>query len=152
MILGLDLVELRTVFFCNACVRYLPIKGDYDEVKSRHCMTLTHIKCVEEFRQREKRIAERQRKRIERELKEGKRTETVINEQEKEKASVTGTDEKLDASDVLVKSEQCNESESVETTDVSGTKDVDGEKIDDNLMDTSSNENVNSLIYISSLL
>jgi hypothetical protein len=67
------LVEVRTVFFCNACVRYLPIKGEIEEAKERHCMTLTHVKGVEEFRQREKKILERQRFRLEREEREKER-------------------------------------------------------------------------------
>ncbi|XP_021955184.1 DNA ligase 1 isoform X2 [Folsomia candida] len=88
--LGADLVEVRTVFFCNACVRYLPIKGDIDEAKERHCMTLTHVKGVEEFHQREKKIAERQRIRMEREERDKERR---LKEKAKEesKASAEGT-------------------------------------------------------------
>jgi hypothetical protein len=61
--LGLDLVEQRTVFYCNACTRYLPIKGTLEETKSKHCMTLTHLKYVDEYRQREKQIALREKER-----------------------------------------------------------------------------------------
>lgn len=81
--IGADLLEIRTVFFCNACVRYLPIKGDTEEAKERHCMTLTHVKSVEDFRQREKKIAERQRIRMEREEKEKQRKLKQKEEEEK---------------------------------------------------------------------
>jgi len=35
----------------------LPIKGTLEETKSKHCLTLTHLKYVDEYRQREKHIA-----------------------------------------------------------------------------------------------
>jgi phage-related tail protein len=59
-------------------------------------MTLTHIKYVEEYRQREKRISERQKKRLEREQKEEKL------KKESEEAIKTESDTKdkvLDESD-----------------------------------------------------
>jgi len=57
--LGLELLEQRTVFYCNACLRYLPIKDDVEETRRKHCMTVNHLRYVEELRLREKRREER---------------------------------------------------------------------------------------------
>lgn len=113
---GGDLVEVRTVFFCNACVRYLPIKGEVEEAKERHCMTLAHIKGVEEFRQREKKIAERQRIRLEREEREKERKKLKEESKTKESSSTDATadavggdssktEEKIDGSEASTKQE-----------------------------------------------
>lgn len=57
--LGMNLMEQRTVYYCSACVRYLPIRDSEEETKMRHCTSLTHVKLVEEYRQRAKRSEKR---------------------------------------------------------------------------------------------
>lgn len=85
---GLDLVEIRTVFYCNACIRYIPIKGEEDEAKRNHCMTLNHLKSVEEFNERERRRAQREeaRERAKR------RKQEEIEKEEKAKDAITSSE------------------------------------------------------------
>lgn len=100
-------------------------------------MTLTHIKCVDEYRLREKRIQERQKKRLEREEKEAKMNEKIKEEQEKDKDSKTSTDENMDLTDIKVKTEEgCDELEQPE--DVANERNEDSTL--ENAVDKSSQE------------
>jgi len=83
--LGLNLVEIRTVFYCNACMRYIPIKGQQDEAKKNHCMTLNHLKSVEDFNEKERRRALREEAR-----ERAKRRKQEENEGKSKEADQTG--------------------------------------------------------------
>jgi hypothetical protein len=96
--LGLNLLEIRTVFYCNACIRYIPIKGDTEEAKKNHCMTLNHLKGVEEFNERERRrtLREEQRERARRRKQEDneKEEKSKIANTSTETDKTSGTDDK----------------------------------------------------------
>jgi hypothetical protein len=89
----MDLLEEKNVFYCKACVRYFPIRDDLEETKMRHCLTLPHIKYVEEYRNRVKWLQKREqqeakeREALEKKL-EKKKQEEEAKEKDKEKVEV----------------------------------------------------------------
>lgn len=104
MKIGLDLIEIRTVFYCNACIRYIPIKGETEEAKKIHCMTLNHLKSVEEYNEREKRrlLREEARERAKR-----RKQEETEKEAKAKDANTSGElDKTVDESLTTEKSEE----------------------------------------------
>lgn len=89
---------IRTVFYCNACARYMPIKGEVEEAKKNHCMTLNHLKSVEEFNERERRRAQREeaRERAKR------RRQEETEKEEKGKGANTSTELDKSAGEVEI--------------------------------------------------
>jgi len=58
--LGMNMLDEKTVVHCRACVRYFPIRdGNFEETQLKHCLTLNHIKQVEEYQARMKYLAKR---------------------------------------------------------------------------------------------
>lgn len=120
--LGMDLIEIRTCFYCNACIRYIPIKGDTDEAKKNHCMTLNHLKSVEEFNERERRRAQREEAR-ERANKRRKQEEAEKDEKNKDAGSTEQQDKSIDET-----SEADNKSVADESTQKKEPVDVEEKK------------------------
>ncbi|ODM91945.1 hypothetical protein Ocin01_14741 [Orchesella cincta] len=101
--LGLDLVEIRTVFYCNACIRYIPIKGQTDDAKKNHCMTLNHLKNVEEFNEKERRRAQREEAR---ERAKRKKQELSDKHEKRKDTTTDATDETEKVADVKEREEK----------------------------------------------
>ena len=68
--LGFNLVDKRAVLNCQACVRYIPIKETEaeEDTKTKHCMTFSHIKYVDEYNERERKHKEKKARDEERKL------------------------------------------------------------------------------------
>jgi len=81
----MDLLEEKNVFYCKACVRYFPIREDLEDTKMRHCMSLGHIKYVEEYRTRLKWLKKREEAEAREKLEAEKKREKKLKEEEEKK-------------------------------------------------------------------